>query len=227
MRPVAYAMILVAPLLALAVYFYFSKRYDHALRQLLANSFLAGIAGIIFLLAAEYLSLILGLSSLRSLNRILFYSFITIGGSSELGKFIMFRYYIIPKKQITRPIDAIAFAVMTSLGFSFISLILFVCNLMSIREYFPPTLYASVIIPANIMFSVIMGFFVGMAKFLKARIVFSLTGLLGAAFFHGIFNFCMLTSDFKLLSLFSFGSTIIVLVLVLKAAFTNPEPSDK
>jgi protease PrsW len=225
MRPITYFMAGVAPLLALLMYLYFSKRYHRDYGQLLFQSFIAGGAGVLVLLLAEFLSLKLGISTLRSLNRTLFFSFITIGGSSELGKFIVFRYFIIPKKQVARPIDAIMFAIMTSLGFSFIAMILFIFNVMGIQGNFPVTLYAFVFVPFSIMISVIMGFFVGMAKFLKTRFAFSLTGLFGAAFFHGIFNFCMLTNDFKLLSLFSFGSTMIVLVLGLKAAYSNPEPS--
>jgi len=220
-------MIGFAPFLALIIFLYLNRRDNRDLSRLLVHSFIAGMAGVILLILAELISVKLGLGSLRSLKRIIFYSFITIGGSSELGKFIVFRYYIIKKKQITRPVDAITLAVMTSLGFTTVALILFIINFMGIRENFPPTLYTFVIVPANIMFSVIMGFFVGMAKFLKTRIVFSLTGLVGAAFFHGIFNFCMLTNDFRLLSLFSFGSTAIVLVLGLKAAFTNPAQSQQ
>jgi len=220
-------MIGFAPFLALIIFLYLNRRDNRDLSRLLVHSFIAGMAGVILLILAELISVKLGLGSLRSLKRIIFYSFITIGGSSELGKFIVFRYYIIKKKQITRPVDAITLAVMTSLGFTTVALILFIINFMGIRENFPPTLYTFVFVPANIMFSVIMGFFVGMAKFLKTRIVFSLTGLVGAAFFHGIFNFCMLTNDFRLLSLFSFGSTAIVLVLGLKAAFTNPAQSQQ
>jgi RsiW-degrading membrane proteinase PrsW (M82 family) len=206
------------------MFFYFGQRYDKAYSRLLLKAFLAGAFGVIVLIAAETLSSLLGLNDIRSLKRTLFFSFITFSFSSELGKFILYRYYIIPNKIIDRPIHGITFSVMTALGFATFALVLFMIDPFGIQSRFPYTLYAFVMVPANIMFSVIMGFFVGMAKFMKARFVFSLTGLMGAAFFHGIFNFCMLTNDFKLLSLFSFGSTVIVFILGLKAAYTVPEP---
>jgi hypothetical protein len=53
--------------------------------------------------------------------------------------------------------------------------------------------------------------------------MFTLTGLFGAAFFQGLFIFTLVTQDFKLLSLFAFGSTIIVFILGIKAAMTEPE----
>ena len=227
MRPVVYLMLGVAPLLTLVMYLYLRKYHSRDFNKLLLQSYLAGTAAVLVLLTAEYISMKMGISILHSLNRILFISFITIGASSELGKFIIVWYFIIPKKQITRPIDAISVSIMASLGFSTIAIILFIFNVFGIFTLFATTVYAFVFVPANIIFSVIMGFFIGMAKFLKARIVFTLTGLFGAIFFHGIFNFCMLTNDFKLLSLFSFGSTIIVLILGLKAAYTKPEISDQ
>ncbi|MEI7895916.1 MAG: PrsW family glutamic-type intramembrane protease [bacterium] len=225
MRPVVYVMLGVAPFTALVMYLYFKNRYQRDFGGWLVKSFLAGAVSIVVLMAAEYLSMKLGLNSLQSLKRMTFYSFITIAASSEFGKFLVFRYYIMTNKRINRPIDAVTFAIMTSLGFSSIALFLFVFNYAGIQANFPVTLYTLVFVPANVIFSVIMGFFIGMAKVLKARIMFSLTGLFGAVFFHGVFNFCMLTNDFKLLSLFSFGSTLIVLVLGLKAASSNPEPS--
>ncbi|MCK9219055.1 MAG: PrsW family glutamic-type intramembrane protease [Bacteroidales bacterium] len=224
MRPIAFITLVFAPAIALGMYIYFSKRNDKAFSQLLMTSYLAGAAGITVLILAEGISLMLGLNDLRSLKRILFFSFITIGGSSELGKFIFFRYYIVPKNVLNKPIHGITFSIMVSLGFSTLALILFMVNPFKVQELFPFTLYSFVIVPANMMFAVIMGFFVGMAKFMKTRFVFSLTGLLVTAIFHGIFNFCILTSDFKLLSLFSFGFMVIVLTLGLKAAYSEGDP---
>jgi len=226
MRPIAFFALGFAPLIAMIMYLYFRKRNDKEFSRLMVYSFLTGATGVVLLVAAELISAKLGLTQLSSLKRIIFYSFITIGGSAELGKFIVFRYLVINKQAIRKPIDAITFSTMTALGFSTIALVLYTLNLFTPQSHFPATLYPLIFVPANILFAVIMGFFVGMAKFVKGRIVFSLTGLLGAAFFHGIFNFCLLTNDFKLLSLFSFGSAVIVLILVIKAASTLPEASN-
>jgi hypothetical protein len=135
------------------------------------------------------------------------------------------------KKENRKPIDTIIFSIMTAMGFSTLVLMLFATGLFNMQSLnlqlpFPVTLYAFVYVFATILFSVIMGFFTGMARFLKGRFVYSLTGLLVAVFFHGIFNFCLLTNDFKLLSLFAFGSTVIVFFLTIKAANTEPEPSN-
>ena len=226
MKPIAYFTLAIAPLIAIGMYLYFARHNEKGFIRILLFSFLAGGAGVLILLIAEALSQRLGLQELGSLKRLLFYAFITIGGSSELGKYIVVRYFIMGKKEIRKPIDAITFSIMTSLGFTTCALLFFLLNHAGIKDIFPSILYVWIFVPANILFSVILGFFLGMAKFLKARIVYSLTGLFCAAFFHGIFNFCLLTADYKLLSMFSFGSIVIVFILALKAAYTVPEPSN-
>ncbi len=192
---------------------------------LMMRGMVAGILSTAVLLVALALSVEFGISELRSLKRTLFFSFITFAGSAELGKFVVYRYIIIRNTPTISPIDAIILSVSTALGFSSAALLFFLLDFFSIQQSLPVTLFSLAIIPANLVFSVVMGFFVGMARFLKTHIVFSLTGLFGAVFFHGIFMFCMVTQDFKLLSLFSLGSAVIVFILAMKAAFTVPETS--
>ena len=167
MRPIAYITLVVAPLIAIALFLYVRKRNGSNFSRLLMISFAAGGTGILVLLAAEALSALIGLDNLASLKRILFYSFITVGGSSELGKFIVLRIFFVRRKEVAKTIDAITFSVMTALGFSFLALLLFALNVYNIRVNFPATLYAFIFVPANILFAVIMGFFAGMAKFLQ------------------------------------------------------------
>jgi RsiW-degrading membrane proteinase PrsW (M82 family) len=224
MRPLAYFTLIFAPVIAAGAYFYFSNRYDGAFRKLLVKAFLAGMLSVTVLLIAEYISTLLGLNELRSLKRTVFYSFITIAGSAELGKFLVFKYFILPEKVVDKPIHGITFSIMVALGFASAALFFFMIDPFGTRDMYPTTLYAFVFVPANLLFSVVMGFFLGMAKFLKVHVVYSLIALTGAAFFHGVFNFCLFTNDFKLLSLLAFGSTTIVFILALKAVYTNPEP---
>jgi protease PrsW len=114
---------------------------------------------------------------------------------------------------------------MVALGFSTFSMVFYFIDPFSTRSLLSYTMFPFLYIPANFIFAVIMGFFIGMARFIKIRVLYSLIGLFGAAFFHGIFTFCLLTHDFKLLSLFSFGSFLIVLGLVIKATYTTPDAS--
>lgn len=223
MRPITYLTLAFAPAVAIIMYFYLGRKYGKAFQKALIQAFVAGLLGVSVLAAAKVLSTMLGLNDLRSLKRLLFYSFITVGFASELGKFILYRYYIIPKKVIDKPIHGITMSVMTAMGFCALALPGFMLNLFPTNPSYPATLYTFIFVPANIMFAVVMGFFVGMGKFIKTYFMFSLTGLFGAAFFNGMFIFTLVTQDFKLLSLFAFGSTVIVFILGIKAALTEPE----
>jgi len=225
MRPVTFITLGFAPIIALIIYLYLLKKYEKSFMKLMIKSFLLGSLSLLLLLIAEYLSYIFELNGLRNLKRILFFSFVTIAFSSELGKFIILRYFIIPSAIIDRPIHAITMSVMTAMGFSTVAMIFFFLDSFNIRQPFPDTLYSFIYVPANIIFAMVMGFFLGMAGKGTSKLILPLTGLAGAVIFHGIFNFCLLTPDYKLLSLFAFGSTIIVFTLGIKASFTRTELS--
>jgi RsiW-degrading membrane proteinase PrsW (M82 family) len=223
MRPITYFTLAFAPAVALGMYLYLGRKYGKSFQKVLIQSFIAGMLGVSVLAAAKVLSSLLGLNDLRNLKRLLFYSFITIGLASELGKFILYRYYIIPKKAVDKPIHGITMSVMTALGFCTLGLPFFMLHLFTTQPPYPETLYSFIFVPANIIFAVVMGFFVGMGKFIKTFFTFTLTGLFGAVVFHGLFIFALIAPDFKLLSLFAFGSTVIVFILGIKAAVTEPE----
>ena len=226
MNPIVYVTLAFAPIIAGIMIFYFSKKNDRNFTSLLLKSYFLGMLGIVVVIIAQYISSLLGLNDLRTLKRIIFYSFVTVGFGSELGIYIILRYFINPKEPVDKPIYGITFAVMVALGFCTVQILYFILDPMNISSLFPQTLYTFVFVPANIMFAIIMGFYVGMAKFIRTRFVYNMTGLFAAAFFAGIFNFCLLTKDFKLLSLFAFGSMVIVFVLGIKAASTKAEKFD-
>jgi RsiW-degrading membrane proteinase PrsW (M82 family) len=182
-----------------------------------------GMISTTLLFLATALSDYLGISVLRNLKRTVFFAFITIATASELGKFIGFRYFIIRRSENISPSDTIALSISTSMGFSMVALFLYVFEVIKVEPTLPMGLFPLIYVPANLLFSVVMGFFIGMARFLKTHIVYSLTGLIVAIFFHGIFIFCLITRDYKLLSLFAFGSSMIITFLAMKAINTVPE----
>ncbi|MCX6251426.1 MAG: PrsW family glutamic-type intramembrane protease [Bacteroidetes bacterium] len=223
MKPITYITLFFAPAMAAILYFYLNNKNTGKFGSLLVKSYFAGFAGALILVVALTISGWIGLNDLTSLKRTLFYTFITVGFSSELGKYLLFRYYIIPHREIDRPLNAITYSVMITLGFATITLLFYFLNFFKLQSVYPSTMYPFIYIPANLIFAVIMGFFVGFSRFLSMTYLYSIIGLFGAAFFHGIFKFCLVTHDFKLLTLFAFGSCLIVLVLIVKATLARPE----
>ncbi|MEI6433862.1 MAG: hypothetical protein WCP32_03380 [Bacteroidota bacterium] len=226
MQTLTYFTISFAPIIFLAMYLYIRKHRDRKFVNLMIRSMIAGAFSVSVLAIAVAISYELGVSELRNLKRTLFFAFITIGGGSELGKFIFYRYIIMRHSVNVSPFDAIILSFSVTMGYCTVALVGFFLNFVNIQQSLPVTLFSFAFIPASLIFSIVMGFFIGMARFLKTHIVYSLTSLIVAVLFHGIFIFCMVTRDYKLLSLFAFGSSIIVFILAMKAVFTVPEKSE-
>ncbi|MBM3404978.1 MAG: PrsW family intramembrane metalloprotease [Bacteroidetes bacterium] len=217
MRPAQYIALFIAPVVALIVLLYLRNVYDRKSYSLLVKSYFLGMFGVILVLLAKYISDEIGISDLRNLKRTLFFAFVTTGFASELGKFIMLRFFIMPRRKLDSSIYTIVLSIISSLGFATVAIIVLMLDFLGIREIYPSILFDLSYVPASVIFAIIMGFFLGTAKFYNSRFFFFLTGLAAAAIFHGIYKFCILTSDWKLLSLFAFGSVIIVFVMTIKA----------
>jgi RsiW-degrading membrane proteinase PrsW (M82 family) len=106
--------------------------------------------------------------------------------SEELSKFLVIRYFCYPQKRFDQPLDGIVYSVMVSMGFATIENINYVLTHGYSTAFVP--MFLSV--PAHATFGVVMGYFIGKAKFDSANSFNHLfTGLLIAVIFHGTFDF--------------------------------------
>jgi RsiW-degrading membrane proteinase PrsW (M82 family) len=103
---------------------------------------------------------------------------------------------------------------MISMGFATLNNILYFINIPNLSVSGANAITAG---PANVIFGVIMGFFIGLGKLRKMRFIDSMTGLAAAIFFHALYDFCLLTKDYRLLLAFFIGSTIIGISLCVAA----------
>jgi len=220
MNFVHYLAIFLAPLISIIFYLFLRYKYPGGNFSLVIKSFLFGILCVSLVLIAESIARNYGWDDIKNLRRIAFYSLVIMGFSAELGKFIILRYFVLPKEICKGPTDGIIYSVIISLGYICIWNILYLFDIIDLKF---DVLYAFIIIPANIVFAVIMGFFVGLGKARKNRFIDSMTGLFAAVFFHGIFNFCYLTSDYLLLIIVSIGISIIAIALALKSLNIRPD----
>lgn len=215
--------ILLSPLLAVLLYLYVRYRFKKGRLNLFSRSFFLGILSVIVPVIIYFILYQQGYTRLSNLRRMLFYSFVGVGFAQELGKFIILRYFVLPAQAFRNPSDGVLYSLMINFGsmslISLLTLILF----PQIPVYF---VIAGIFV--SIIFSVIMGFFVGMGKIRHNRLIDSFTGLIGAAFFHGSYQFIIETKDFKLMIAFLGGSAIITLLLLFKAiSITDEVKSDK
>ncbi len=120
------------------------------------------------------------------------FAFGVVAFSEEFVKYLFLRYYIFPKAVFDEPLDGIVYAIMVGMGFATLENILYVV----IRPQDMTTAFQIgwlrmvTAIPGHAIFAVVMGYFVGWAKFApRYRAAFLWLGLLGAIGLHGIYDY--------------------------------------
>ena len=210
----------LAPLIAVLLYAWVAGRYGKSYYSGLIASFVWGMISILLVVLFQYIAAFYGLDNFRNLRRIVFYSFMVMGLGSELGKFLVLRYFSFSKNNFNGPQDSIIYSVIISMGFVFSGNILyFVLPVYTEIDF----TYAITVVFANLFFAVVLGFFVGLARIRENRFIDSMTGLFAASFFHAVYNFCFITQDYKLLLYFSIGFFVVVILLLYKALELSAE----
>jgi len=209
-----YLSFILPPLIAILIYLYLKYKFTSWSYSLLFKSFLWGALSIVMVIVVQIVADLMGLDRLSNIRRVLFYSLIVTAFFAEFGKYIILRGFVYPKEVFKTPVDGIIFSVMISMGFATMNNILYFINIPNLTVSVPNALTAG---PANAIFGVLMGFFIGLGKLRRIKFIDSLTGLAAAVFFHGLYSFCLLTKDYRLLWAFFIGSTIIGISLCIAA----------
>lgn len=213
---------LQAPLLALLFLFYLKQKFQLKTTKYLLQAFGLGLLSVVLFVAIDFIIALLELDGLNSLKRSVFYSFVVIGFGSQLGIFVVLRYVFLKKKQFRGPLDGILYAIIISLGFSTLAVPLFQAGLFA---RVPPQIFIYSVPLAVMFFAIVMGFFIGMGKYRKNRMIDSVTGVSTASFFMGFYYFGFLTKEVTILILFVIGIIFISALLLVKA--TNVKPDGK
>ncbi|MCH2046055.1 MAG: PrsW family intramembrane metalloprotease [Saprospiraceae bacterium] len=169
-------------------------------------------------------NLLLGLHSnifhFSKLSFLLIYSIMVISLIEELVKFLVLRYHIYPKEDFDEPIDGIVYAVMIGMGFATAENILYVFSTKNIdHAMYIALLRMFTAVPAHASFAILMGYFVGMAKFANytQRFSLKLKGLLSAILAHGLYDFYLFygnsSPDTLWLSYLAFVVLLIAVIL--------------
>lgn len=210
--------LLLGPIMAILLYGFMKYRFPKGYFGLLFRSYFWGLFSSIIFALIFYISYQQGYIELKNLRRIIFFSFFIIAFGQELGKFIVLRYLMLPSKFFRNPSDGITYSLMISFG-------AVTTTNIGIISFFPDTDYSLLIsnVLVGLVYAVVMGFFVGMGKIRNNRMIDSLSGLLGAILFHGIYEFIIQTDDQLLIWPFLIGSGIITFLLIVKSIQISDE----
>ncbi len=193
-------IIAIIPGLLIAFLIYKLDKYDKEPVKHLIISFILGLLCTFPALKLEEFGSNAGLDRTDHFGILILFSFGIVALSEELVKFLALMLYAYPKKIFDEPLDGIVYSVMISMGFATIENIFYAW-----RYGLETTLVrAFTAVPAHGVFAVIMGYFVGLAKFNPSRknqLLF--LGLLGAVLVHGTYDFFIIQEYYEWLILFA------------------------
>ncbi len=204
----------IAPGLAIAMFVYERDKLDKEPFHLLIKSFFLGILSVFVAMLVESGAEHAGLVVSDSVQLNALYA-LMVGISEEGIKFAFLMWFAYPKKEFNEPFDGITYGVMIAMGFATFENIVYVVD-GGIRIGLLRMFSA---VPAHAIFGVLMGYFVGMAKFKHNFYIspLSMTGLAIAIIFHAAYDFCLFMSSYPILILGSLLALITGLFLSLRA----------
>ena len=201
----------LAPIAAVIIFIYVKDKYEKESKRMLSLAFVLGaiVSIIITTILYMFFDLFLPLPDDYSIWQQFVKAFFVVALIEEFSKYIMVRGFLQPRKGFNEPFDGIIYAVMVSMGFAAVENIMYVIQ----GGMDVALLRAFTAIPAHATFGILMGYFMGKAKFSKNRMKWNLTGLSLAILFHGAYDFFLFIGFIPGISIGAFVSLIIGIVL--------------
>lgn len=187
-----------APVIIILVYIYFRDKYEREPIGLLIKALLAGAMTVIpVLLVNSYVEPFK--ANFTGYAEVAYVAFIVAGFVEELFKFLALFLIIWNNREFNERFDGIVYAVFISLGFAWVE------NIMYVYNYGHTTAYmrAFTAIPAHALFGITMGYFFGLAKFMKKdRLLNFSKAIIYPIILHGVYDFILMTRHNLLLLVF-------------------------
>lgn len=204
----------IAPIFAIIIYVYYRDKYDKEPFGLLIKLFVFGCISVIPAVVLEKIFGNVFMLMPYSIYSVAFLSFVGIGFSEEFSKFIFVRYVSYKSQHFNEPFDGIVYSVMVSMGFAAVENVMYVVK----GGYMVGWLRMFTAVPAHACFGILMGYYIGLAKFSSGfKWLFMLNGLILATILHGAYDFFLILRDYEGLAVFSLITLLISVIFSLKA----------
>ncbi len=213
--------IALAPGFAIALLIYLKDEHEREPIPLLLGCFLLGVASVLVTLILSSLLSLFVEEPDNTVTGMFVKAFIWVALVEEYSKYIFVRYVAYPNKNFNEPYDAIVYAVMVSMGFATLENIMYVMD----SGIATGILRMFTAVPAHATFAIIMGYFMGLAKFKYHRPTLGIFGLAGATLLHGAYDYFLFISFIPGMWIGAFVSLAIGIILSSKAIRLHQEVS--
>jgi RsiW-degrading membrane proteinase PrsW (M82 family) len=191
MNALALFALALAPGAAIVLYIYLKDKHEREPLGLLLISFLyGGLSAIMTLFISWPVEALIIIKPDDAIHQF-FNAFFKVALIEEFSKFFFVRFILFNNRNFNEPFDGIVYAVMVSMGFATLENVLYVYQFglaTGILRMFTA-------VPAHATFAIIMGFFLGKAKFSHRKVLYySIMALLAAALFHGSYDYFLFIS---------------------------------
>mgnify|MGYP000456585027 CR=1 FL=1 len=213
----------LAPIAVIILYIYFKDKFEKEPIQFLFKNFLLGafLSVIITVFLSFCIKSVYSLSNPNSIFQQFIKAFFVVSLVEEFSKYIIVKYYAQQNEEFNEPFDGIVYAVIVSMGFAALENVLYVFQFGLSTGLFR----AFTAVPAHATFGILMGYFMGKAKFSNKRLTNNLLGLIIATVFHGTYDFFLFINFIPGVAIGAFVSLIIGVFLAKKAMKIHQENS--
>jgi RsiW-degrading membrane proteinase PrsW (M82 family) len=216
-----------APAFAWMVYIYLKDRHEKEPLGLLLKCFMAGCFSVIPAVLLETYGQFMGHGISQNSYNTFVFAFFVVGLSEEVSKLFMVMLFAYRRKEFNEPFDGIVYCLMVSMGFALVENILYVFSgenhADSVRI---GLLRMFTAVPAHATFSIIMGYFLGLAKFKGySKPLFILAALGGAVLFHGAYDYFFMEVNYPGIFMGGFVSLLVALFFSKRAIKIHQEDS--
>jgi RsiW-degrading membrane proteinase PrsW (M82 family) len=182
--------IATAPCVAIGLYIYLNDKHEREPIGLLLRAYMYGVLSIgITYAVSKLISQFITIHE-QDLTEQAIHAFLIVALVEESSKFLFVRGILYNNVNFNEPFDGIVYSVMVGMGFATFENILYVLNdgiSVGVMRMFTA-------VPAHATFAVLMGFYLGKAKFDHKKGYYAFYALGVATLFHGAYDYCLFVS---------------------------------
>ena len=174
-----------APGAGIILYIYLKDKHEREPVGLLARSFLFGVLAVLVTFMISFPLEMFAPTDSQNLSQQAVYAFLIVALVEEFSKFLFVRGILYNNPHFNEPFDGIVYSVMVGMGFATFENILYVSEggvSTAVMRMFTA-------VPAHASFAVLMGYYLGRAKFELNKGYLAFVGLLAATAFHGAYDY--------------------------------------